>query len=367
MRTKLGHAIRWVAAFMLGACLAGSAGCGGSGSDSASAPHRPSQSQPLLGLFRTPGGDVFEFRSDGRCLTSRGAATFSVEGKSVRLVLQSGEVRQLQWVEPDVLRFDRPGKEALLLYREGSAASQRPEAQPKRQATERVALPSPDPSVPLDQYLPIATAADLRWLFAAHQADLSDDQKVALIEEPAPADSFARRGFLAERWPTVEARLSRFRTAYVRVNVSQGRHLGAPPVTAPQPLLWMTKMAPAGMNLMPYDLDAKRFPIGSLECLGATSVSGQDMQIMRLQAPGGPSGLCALPVPDEGVARAIETRRTRSSAFPIEVRLYAFVQAIDAGPAQAVITHASVSLYPDRAATEPLATIELNPCPEAPP
>lgn len=361
MRTKLGHAIRWVAVLMLGACLAGMAGCGGSGSDSAGPQNHQTAPQALLGLFRTPGGDEFEFRSDGRCLTSRGAALFSVDGKAVRLVLQSGEVRQLQWVEPDVLRFDRPGKEALLLYREGSAASQRPEAQPKRQTAERVALPSPDPSVPLDQYVPLASAMDLRLLFAAHQADLSDDQKVALIDESAPADSFARRDFLAERWPTIEAKLAKFRTAYVRVDVSQGRRLGASPVTGPQPLLWMTKMTQGGLNLQPFDLDTGRFPISSLECLGATSVSGQDMQILQLQAPTGPSGLCALPVSDEGVARAVEARRTRSSAFPIEVKLYAFVQAIDAGPAKAVITHASVALYTDRAATEPLATVELTP------
>jgi hypothetical protein len=349
----------WAAVLLL---LLALVACGKDKPNQSAADARGSELPALLGVYRSPSGAEIEFEADGRFRSSVGSGgRFTLDGDKITLTLSTGQTRTGERLGPDVLRLDGPSS-SLKFFRVGSAAAQSPEATttPPRRTPAEPPKPLPDPSVPLSQYVPVTSAADLRWLFAARQPALTDEDKLVLLGGPAPADAFARRDFIAQRWPAIESRLAAFKTSYVRLDLSRGRQSTEAPADGAMPLLWISPLSQTGIELQPYDLDRHQFRFEETRCLGATSVSGQDMQILRLQASSGPSGLCALRVADEAQARAIEAARAqRPGGFPIGLQVYAFLQSEEAGLGQAVITHATLRLYSDGTSTEPLATIDL--------
>ena len=319
----------------------------------------PATEPPLIGTFRAPDGTLIQFTPDGHFAGSAGSGgRFSVDGDAIHLTLGNGQTRSGRRLGADVVQIDGPTS-SLKFFRVGSAAAQTTEAAtpPPRAAAARPAKPEPDPSVPLDQYVPVTTRQELGMLFASQAPSLTDDKKLALIPEPAPADAFSRRDFLAEHWPAVEAKLAAFKPAYVRFDLTRPT---AGAAADPAALNWMPDLRNGVVSLQPYDLDAHAFTMG--QCFGSLTAMGDDGVL--LTAPGPKPSLCTLPVPDERTARTIEPlrveRAARSGGFSVTAQIYAFAPALGTSfPAEARITHVRISLFADRKTEQPLVTTDL--------
>jgi hypothetical protein len=319
----------------------------------------PATEPPLLGTFRAPDGTLIQFTPDGHFAGSAGSGgRFSVDEDVIHLTLGNGQTRTGRRLGEDVIQLDGP-KASLKFFRVGSTAAQTTEATtpPQRATATRPAKPEPDPSVPLDHYVPVTTRQELALLFASQAPSLTDEQKLALIPGPAPADAFARRDFLTEHWPAVEAKLAAFKPAYVRFDLTRPASATA---VDPAALSWTPDLRNGVVSLQPYDLSTRTFNLS--QCFGSLTVMGDDSVLLAASGP--KPSLCTLPVPDEATARAIETlrveRAARSGGFSVTAQIYAFAPALGTSfPAEARVTHVRLSLYADRNAEQPLVTTDL--------
>ena len=297
-------------------------GCGGS-----SPPPEPPANTPLIGAYREAGGGVVEFLSDGRYITSGASGgRFSVDGDRVTLTPNNGKVVVAKRLGADIVQIDGD-KGSFKLFRVGSAAAQSAEATtppPPAPAPEPPKLPQPDRSVPLSSYVLLESADDIALLPAAFATSpLGDEQKLALLYREAPADAFARKDWIAQKLPAVNARIAELaKSRYIRVRAST---LQAEDYRRPDPgyPLMLSPLDGSGrVSLEPYDLEKRSFGI---PCLKQLSLMLPDANGALRYGMTDLNHGCVLPVPDEATARTIEAARVKTHGFALRTEIYAFV------------------------------------------
>ncbi len=321
MENLAGKPARW-ALMVLWLMVSVLTGCG-----SSSSPPAPPAATPLLGAYREPVGGVIEFLPDGRYTTSGAVGgRFSVDGNRITLNTNAGKVVIGKRINADVVQFD-DAKGPFKFYRVGSAAAQTAEATtppPPAPEPEAPKLPQPDRSVPLSSYVLLENPDDIALLPAAFaETPLGDEEKLALLYREAPADAFARKDWIAQRLPAVNARLTELaKSRYIRVRASTvpaENYAHADPGYA---LVLLPSYGSGRVSLEPYNLDKRSFGI---PCLKQLSLMLPDARGALHYGLTDLNRGCALPVPDEATARTIEAARVKTPGFLLRAEVYAFV------------------------------------------
>ena len=211
--------------------------------------------------------------------------------------------------------------------------------------------PSPDRSTPLDRYTPLTDKEQLHIVVLAFATPRpSDDQLFVLVPDAARiSDAFAQREALATHRADIDARLDAARRQrYYRFDAMAT----SPAAVRPGALRWDWTTVQLGA----YDFASKAFP---LRCFQTSSLADEatptDSGLDAVHFAMDPNARCSLPVPDETLARTIESARSSAPLSTLKVRaaLYFFVS--DARVSfpnivNATLTHVELSLIdPGRA------------------
>jgi hypothetical protein len=335
---------------------------------------------PLRGLYRSAGGSGFIFNSDGTFdTTERVSGRYTVEGTHVVLTIADRSLNAERVSNDELLlpaqhghaeeHWYRAGSEAAASAASTARASEPPRA-PKESAapTPKATEPAPaDRSKPLDDYSAVdpSDPAAARYLLAAFgPTALTDDQKLSFlsVEGSRTSDVFARKELAAKELPGIDARLASTRQhRYVRVDAVEPVYQGHAPAAARTMAVWQPPVPGFGH----YDLDRKGFPVG---CMTDSSVSfgGTYVSFHPTMVVSGKH--CFLAVPDEGVARVLETAVSRSGGIvPMAVSLYFAVDgaATRIGPQtlSATLTHVTLRVYPAdvyQEGVKPVASFDID-------
>jgi hypothetical protein len=328
-------------------------------------------------------GDVV-LRADGTFGTSdRVSGRFSVDGARVIFYidgLPSTDDNALiaERVGADELRFPpqhgRPEQRLVratdvprLQAAQPAASIGAPQASAPAPAASSPSAPPVDRSKPLNEYTTVdpSDAATARYLLAAFGPTvLTDDQKVSFlsVEGSRTTDVFARKELAAKELSGIEARLASTREhRYLRIDAVDPLYQQRAPRASRAMAIWQAPVP----NLGHYELERKGFPVA---CMEEGSVSFNEVALSFHPTRLTSGKRCFLPVPDESVARALETQVSRLGGIvPMSVSLY---MAVD-GPAphigpqtlEATLVHLVLHVYPadlHQDGTAPAASFDID-------
>lgn len=186
-----------------------------------------------------------------------------------------------------------------------------------RQAAQEAALPQPDASVALSQYVPVKSGESLMYLFHAVSGLPPDMNKLAEAvsrEYRSSSDRFRRQDILKAIQPQIEAQIAeKANQRYVSWEIRD-------------------------LVLQHYDFRARRFPIKPEYLSGASHFYWDDLPSYRISFTA-PEALRYIEVSDEALARSIESAVSKYETLVL--RVYGFAQGADLNKnsVKAVVTH----------------------------
>lgn len=201
-----------------------------------------------------------------------------------------------------------------------SSATHRPSVSGGTTASSK---PVPDRSIPLDRYVALTDKAQLRTVVLAFASPPpTDDQLLTLVPNVAGVnDAFARHEALAQHRADINAGLEAARRQrYYRFDATAT----SPSAVLPGALRWDW----ATVQLGAYDFASKAFP---LPCFQTSSIADEatptDSGLDAIHFAMDPNARCSLSVPDETLARTIESARSAAPLSTLKARavLYFFV------------------------------------------
>lgn len=316
-----------------------------------SACHHPDL--PLLeGTFVFPDGQEALFK-DGTFVANAliGTGDYSVQGDHVVLHLRNGKRLEGERVDAEHIRFTQTDGKNIPpfdLYRAGSPRADEGkralaartghivqtdaehDAQvAKQQAAVDASAFTPDPAVPMSQYTPIETHAELEPVIAAFTTTSLTDEQLLGAMVPGyinETDAFKRHDIATRELPGLREKVAQAgKQHYYSFRVVPD------PVDYTRPFV--------AVLLSDYSFDHKAFGLwtGNTGCF--PQIEETFFQVEKALFA------CELPVPDEALARRIEALRIKAGDTRVEGRIYAAItRASPRSRPGVVITHAHLVL-----------------------